>query len=149
LFNDPVRNLSFTDYKKTPAEVVNSPQGAIDEEKLAHAQAAMDAANAAMQQAIENAELSRQARQHAAEASAAAAETREFADLKSAEAEAAAAVLQAAVDELHRIEEEFNTRLASLDAIGESDKGVVTKNKAKNEAAQMRAEGTLRCALLR
>jgi hypothetical protein len=42
---------------------------------------------------------------------------------------------------LNGASQEFNTRLASLDAIGESDKGVVTKNKAKNEAAQMRAEG--------
>jgi hypothetical protein len=110
-------------FSKTPQAVVDAPQGNIDKALLDAAMAAMEAANAALQKAIAE-----------AEAAATAA----------AEADAAAAVLRAAVDELERIEKEFNDKLAALDAKGsDMELGVVKRNRAVNEAAQMRSEDPL------
>jgi len=132
-------------YKKTPLELVRSPQGEIDPVLLAAAVKACDEASAALDQASSDAEAAAAALQASKQAAAEAARSKEEADsrakqaaaakkqadsdaAKAAETHAAAqsaeatvraaeAELQSAVDEITRLEEAKRSKIATAQAV--------------------------------
>lgn len=117
-------------YKKKPDDVVNAPQGDVDEAKLKEAQDACDKAAAALDQAATEAEAARDAKD---EADAAVAK------VKAAEAE-----LQAAIDEITALEEEKANKIAKCQKIiDDPNAGAVKKGRAVQEKEQTLAEDPL------
>lgn len=106
-------------YNFTVEQAVNAPQGE-NQAEVARAQAMFDQVNAALDQ------------QREAVAQLAAAE----AELAAAEAE-----LQAAVDALKAEEDAYHGRIAACEKIANDESiGVVKRNKAANELAQLKGE---------
>jgi len=109
-------------YKATISDFVSRPQGDNTEEVM-QAQAALEAAQASLEEAIAAKEYATKEAQIAA--------------VKHEESATAEAELRAALEDLHREEETFNSRTRELTAIKEDDSiGVVKRNKAANELAQ-------------
>ena len=109
-------------YKVTVADCCSAPQGE-NQAEVARAQALFDEVNDALDS------------QRAAVAELQAAE----AQLAAAEAE-----LQSAIDSLHAEEEAYHGRIASCEKIvADETIGVVKRNKAANELAQLKAEDPL------
>jgi len=159
-------------YKKTVTDFVSRPQGGVDPEELAEAQRLVEEVQRALMQAQAAAEEARQreaeakaaaeeARERAEEARAAAEEARERAEEARAAAEEAKAredeaiekekpfkiaqeELERALAELHRQEEEYARRCKELeDRSVDPNLGVVQKNKAVNELAQLKSQDPL------
>jgi len=109
-------------YKQEPAMVARAPQGD-NEAQIKRAQEQMAKVQKAMAEVINSLAFLKQQQE-------------ELAKLK--------AELEVAVAELHRQQEAFDSKLASLDAIANDESAsTVKKSKASNEAAQMRAEDPL------
>lgn len=124
-------------YKQKPQTLVDAPQGEVDPAKLAAAQAACDAAGAALDEAARNVEISTKAKAEA-EAALAAAEEAE------AQVKAAEAVLQAAIAEIEALEEAKRAKIAKCQAIiDDPSAGVVKKGRAVSEKEQVLAEDPL------
>jgi chromosome segregation ATPase len=114
-------------YKETVDACVNSPQGD-NQEEVARCQAELDKVATALAQV--------QKEQEAAAAALAQAQAAE-AEVKAAEAE-----LEAAIAELKAQEDAYAAKIAELEAKSQTG-GVVSRNKAANELAQMKAEDPL------
>lgn len=116
-------------YNKDCKHVVDAPQGEIDQVKLDAAKAEMAKASEALDKAV-------------AERAEADAAAKAAADAKSA-AEAAQHELEEALAALKAEEEKIEARRQKLQATIDGEGGVVTKNKARNELAQLEAEDPL------
>lgn len=117
---DKNRQLSISEYLlfkygKAAAELVNSPQGTASKEDVDKAQAMVNEAMSALESCVQEEKA-----------------------LEKLQAD-----LKAAIDEMKKQEEEYNGKIAKLEAISNSDAGVVTKNRAKNELAQLKDEDPL------
>mmetsp|Transcript_16148 Transcript_16148/g.17927 ORF Transcript_16148/g.17927 Transcript_16148/m.17927 type:complete len:335 (+) Transcript_16148:27-1031(+) len=124
-------------YGKTPIDLVNSSQGEVDPEALAQAQAAVEAVSAALAEVTTAHSASVAAAASAAASLKAATEAKEKQDKAEAE-------VQAAVDELKAQEDAYNAEIAKFEKLGnDPDAGVVKKNRAKNQLAQLQAEDPL------
>jgi len=128
---DKNKRMAISEYllfkhKKLPHDLVNAPQG--DSAELAKAQALVDQATRALDELLTKLEEQK------------AAATR----LAAAEAEAAKAEeeARAALDELQAQEKALADKIASLEKKSEEG-GVVSRNKAKAELEQLRAEDPL------
>jgi hypothetical protein len=106
-------------YKKTPTQVIESPQGSVDPRKLAAAQEACDAAIEAYQKAADEAKAAAAALKASQEAAAEAAASKEAADKAQVEAEKAAddvraaeAEAQAAFDAIKALEDAKAAKVA-------------------------------------
>lgn len=145
-------------YKKTPEQLVNSPQGGLDPRVLAEAQAKLDDAQHALDKALHDADAAAEALQASKAAAAAAAKALESAEAKAAESAAALkkqedaealvrkaeAELQAAVDDLNHQEETYKHKIEELTQKSEDPNlGTVAKGKAKNELEQLKGEDPL------
>ena len=151
-FNKRMSLIEFLSYrfKKTIQEVIDAPQGG-NQEEISKAQAAVDAAQAAVDEMV--ARLAEATRTSDAADAAAAEATRaaNAAQAASDEAEAAAAPYRAAVaeneqalDALHAEEKAFNDKKEALEkAKSDMSAGVVKRNKAANELDQLLAEDPL------
>ena len=112
-------------YKVTVKDVVNAPQAANEEaaKEIEKAQAKLDASGAAMAAAVAADEAASKAHEEAAAAEKAAAD---------------------ALAEMERQQKEFDDKCAELEAKGNDDSlGVVKRNRAKQELAQMKASDPL------
>lgn len=123
-------------YKKTPQQVVDAPQGTVDQKEMDAAIAKVESASTALDQAVSD---------EAAAKTALAAATAAFKECERLEAplKQANEELDAAVADLHAEEKKIADKLASLHAIAEGNGGIVSKNKAKNEIAQMKDKDPL------
>lgn len=158
-------------YKKTPQQVIDSPQGDVDPKKLAAAQEACDASVEALSKAQDEAaasakalKASEEALQASNEAAARAAESLAASNKAAAEAaesaakaaaaakkaqdaadvvRAAEAELQAAIDEITKLETEKADKIAKCQAIIDSDAGAVKKGKAVQEKESLLSEDPL------
>jgi len=123
-------------------EFVARPQGSSDE--LRAAQEAVEAAQAALQDAVIALETSTAAAEEArfkAEAAQAAADE---SNAKASDAQAAEAELKAALDSLHAQEQAFENQKTTLKQKSEDQNvGIVTRNKAAAELAQLEATDPL------
>jgi len=117
-------------YKKTVSDFVSKPQGGIDPEELAEAQRLLDEVQRALRESQEAAEIAAQREREALEAEA---------PFKKAQEE-----LNEAIDELKRQEDEYKRKTDTLRARSEDQSlGVVQRNKASNELAQLLAQDPL------
>jgi len=117
-------------YHKTVSDFVSRPQGGVDPEELAQAQRLLDEVKASQEIAIAAAEEARLREEEAVE--------------KEKPFKIAQEELQQALDEQHRQEEEYATRCSELEARSQdSNLGVVQRNKASNELAQLKAQDPL------
>jgi len=145
-------------YKKTVSDFVSKPQGGIDPEELAEAQRLIDEVQHALQLAQAAQEEARQreeeakaaaeeARQREAEARAAAEDAREKEEIaieKEKPFKIAQEELERALAELHKQEEEYARRCSELEKRSQdSNLGVVQRNKAANELAQLKSQDPL------
>jgi len=152
-------------YHKTVSDFLSKPQGGVDPEELAETQRLVEEVNRALlvsQAAAEEARLREaeakrdedeakaaadEARARAKEAEAAAEEAREleaFAIEKEKPFKIAQEELETALAELHRQEEEYARTCNVLQAKSEDPNlGVVQKNKAVNELAQLKSQDPL------
>jgi chromosome segregation ATPase len=132
-------------YKKTPLELVNSPQGGSASAKqieaaqlqVKAAQSSVEAVNAALEESDKALKVATASAKAAAEA---------VEKMKAAEVELKAAedALRAAVAEVNAQEEAYKKKMTSLEAIASDETaGAVKKNKAANELAQMKSEDPL------
>jgi hypothetical protein len=154
---DKSKKLAMTEYlmakyDRTPRAVIDAPQGGNEkeleaaaaslqevQERMAELMEAMEEQKIALAKLHEEEAAAKQAVTKSVAAESEAKENLDLQHKQEAVVDDALAAMKAAVAELKRQEDEFNAKLASLDALGEdSTKGVVTRNKAKNEAAQMR-----------
>jgi chemotaxis protein histidine kinase CheA len=136
-----IEYLLFT-FGHTVEDFVARPQGSSDE--LVAAQKAVEAAQAALQEAVDALDASNaaadEARQKAEVAQAAADES----NAKAADAAAAEKELKDALDSLHAQEEAFEHQKETLKSKSlDQSVGVVTRNKAANELAQLEATDPL------
>jgi len=131
-------------YKKTVSDFVEKPQGGVDPEELAEAQRLLDEVKRTLHESQEAAEI---AGQREAEATAAANEARareqealdSEAPFKKAQEE-----LNEALEEVRKQEEDYKRKTDSLRARSEDmSLGVVQRNKASNELAQLLAQDPL------
>jgi len=144
-------------YHKTISDFVKRPQGDNTEE-LKEAQRQLDEAERALQIAkqasIESDEAAEIAKQEALDAKKAAIEAQsqassakisaEEARKRAEEAAAAEAELKQALDDLHQQENEYNTQCQKLKQRSEDQSlGVVQRNKASNELAQLQSQDPL------
>lgn len=137
-FNLHVSAIEYLVFKfnKTVKEVCESPQGD-NTEKIEAAQAKLDAVLAALEEVKAKLDLSEQAVAEATDAHNNAVHEENV--LASLQAE-----LQAAIDDLERIELEFKEKLENLEAtVADMSLGPVKRNKAANEAEQMKGEDPL------
>lgn len=138
-------------YKKTPTEVVDSPQGTVDPAKLAVAQEACDAAAEASGNAADEAaaaakalEASIKAAEEAAEAKKNAEDALAASEAATAKVKAAEAELQASIDEISALEKAKTDKIAKCQAIiDDPSTGVVKKGRAASEKEQILAEDPL------
>jgi len=144
-------------YKKGISDFVSRPQGDNTEElkeaqrQLDEAQRAFEVARAAMEEsdraaaiAKREAELAKKSAQEAKEQSQRAQEAATEAKKRAQEAQSAENELKAALDELHRQENEYNNTCQKLKAKSEDQSlGVVQRNKASNELAQLQSQDPL------
>lgn len=139
---DNNKRMSITEYmlskyEKKPEEVVNCPQGEVEPEKLAAAQAACNAASDALAKSADEAEQAAKA-QTAAEAALVSSEAAEAA-VKAAEVE-----LQASVDEITALEEAKAKLLEKYQkVIDDPAAGAVKKGRAVSEKEQCLSEDPL------
>jgi len=145
-------------YQKTVSEFVSRPQGGVDPEELAEAQrlieevqialrAAQAAAEEAKQREDEAKAAAEEAKQRADEAHAAAEEARQREDEaveKEKPFKIAQEELERALAVLHREEEEYARTCRELETrSNDPNLGVVQKNKAVNELAQLKSQDPL------
>jgi len=144
-------------YKKGIVDFVSRPQGDNTEElkeaqrQLDEAQRALDVAREASSQAEEaadvaarEAELAKRSAQEAKVKSEQAKSSANEARQRAEEAAAAENELRTALDELHRQEEEYNSTCSRLKTRSEDQSlGVVQRNKASNELAQLQSQDPL------
>lgn len=107
-------------FKQKPADLVNSPQGSLDNSELDAAQAQMDKAQDLLTAAVA---------------------AKEACDIAEAPLKKANEELQSAVNAIKAIEDAMATRRAKLEALAEG--GGVKGMRSKNELAQMDAEDPL------
>lgn len=129
--NGHMSMLEYLTYRfnETVEAVVNSPQGD-NQEEVARCQAELEKVATALKSVMAEQEI----------AAAALAEAQKTeAEVKAAEAE-----LEAAVAELKAQEDAYNAKIAELEAKStDTSVGVVTRNKAANELAQLKGEDPL------
>lgn len=113
-------------YKKSPIALVTAPQG--DSEELAKAQVLFDAACAALDDVLARLEAQKEAARLSAEAEKAA--------------QAAEQAAKEALAELQAQEKAFQDKLADLEKKS-NEGGVVSRNRAKAELEQLKAEDPL------
>jgi len=117
-------------YKKTVSDFISRPQGGIDPEELAEAQRLLDEVRKSQEIAIAAAEEARLREEEAVE--------------KEKPFKIAQEELQAALDEQHRQEQEYSNRCRELEQRSQDQNlGVVQRNKASNELAQLKAQDPL------
>jgi len=109
-------------YKKTPAELVNSPQGTLDRSIIDAAQAKCDEAQDLLDKA---------------------SEAKRACDIAEAPLKKANEELAVVVAEIAALEKARSDRLAELDGIINGSGGAVGKGKATNEKAQLQSEDPL------
>ena len=150
----PLAHLLLARYKVDWHHFVNAPQG--NQEEINQAQAQLDATKAAFAEsearasAASHALRAAQSAEAAAQAAAAEAKATEDealareADAREAEApfKAAQEEVEAALAAVHREEAEYNGKIEDCKRRSEEG-GVVQRNKAKNELAQLQAEDPL------
>jgi len=120
-------------FNKKGSDLVDAPQG--DPKELEAAQKLVDEASRALDEVLEQLE-----RQKVVAAELAAAEKE--AKVAVAAAEAAVAEQQKAADELQAQEDAYQAKIKALEKKSEEG-GVVSRNKAKNELEQLKAEDPL------
>jgi len=142
-------------YKKTVEQVVNSPQGD-NKEELAEATALLESAQNALEQLqrrLEEQKRALAAQKKAEEEAAAAKSSAERVEAELSEAERqlrekeslvrkAEEENKAALDELHKQEQDYQNKIAALEKATQEGT-VVQKNKAANELAQLKGEDPL------
>eukprot|EP00011_Vannellida_sp_DIVA3-517-6-12_P014162 CAMPEP_0114612154 /NCGR_PEP_ID=MMETSP0168-20121206/4478_1 /TAXON_ID=95228 ORGANISM="Vannella sp., Strain DIVA3 517/6/12" /NCGR_SAMPLE_ID=MMETSP0168 /ASSEMBLY_ACC=CAM_ASM_000044 /LENGTH=320 /DNA_ID=CAMNT_0001823135 /DNA_START=45 /DNA_END=1007 /DNA_ORIENTATION=- len=124
---DPITHVLVFKYKADWKELINRTQGD-NREEMEEAQRMLDSVVAAFKEAEARAQEARQREAEAREAEA---------PFKAAQEE-----VEAALAEVHREEAEYNGKIDDCKARSESG-GVVSRNKAKNELAQLLAEDPL------
>ena len=132
-------------------DLVNAPQGEADQAKIQEAADAVDAAKAAIDDCTEKAKVAKEdaAKARDAEASAFAdEEAAKEAEAKAVEAENTQKDLEEqvkqALAELQREEDAYKSLCDKLEADGNDDsKGIVSRNRAKNELAQLKCKDPL------
>jgi len=131
-------------YGKTVSDFVNKPQGGIDPEELAEAQRLLDEVQRAQQECIAAADNAK-AREDSAVASANEARAREQEALDAeAPFKKAQEELNAAIAEMKAQEEAYQQKCAALKAkADDTNLGVVQRNKAANELAQLQSQDPL------
>eukprot|EP01129_Flabellula_baltica_P004333 TRINITY_DN1500_c0_g1_i1.p1 TRINITY_DN1500_c0_g1~~TRINITY_DN1500_c0_g1_i1.p1 ORF type:complete len:347 (-),score=120.69 TRINITY_DN1500_c0_g1_i1:313-1323(-) len=127
-------------YGHTVDDFLARPQDASEE--LLEAQAAVEEAQAALAEANAALEASNAAAQKAAEEAEVARKSADESNAKAAEAQSAEDELKASLDALHAQEEAFESKKEEL-RIKSQEGGVVSRNKAANELAQLEATDPL------
>jgi len=131
-------------YHKSVSDFVSKPQGGVDPEELAQAQRLLDEVKTALETS-QSAANEASARENEAVAAADFARQREQEALDAeAPFKRAQDELNEAINELKRQEDDYRNRQNSLKARSEDQNlGVVQRNKASNELAQLLAEDPL------
>jgi len=127
-------------FSKSPKDLVDAPQG--DPKELEAAQALVDEANRALDEVMDQLEKQKEVAAQLAEAEKEAKKAVEASKEAAAAAEAAVAEQQKAADELQAQEDAYQAKIAALEKKSEEG-GVVSRNKAKNELEQLKAEDPL------
>uniref|UniRef100_A0A7S4P2V2 Calcium-regulated actin-bundling protein C-terminal domain-containing protein n=1 Tax=Paramoeba aestuarina TaxID=180227 RepID=A0A7S4P2V2_9EUKA len=134
-------------YAKSPAHLVNAPQG--DPKELEAAQVLVDEANAALDEVMAQLEAQKavtarlkDAEKDAERAVAAAADAVKASEEAVRACEVAAEEQKAAAAELQAQEDAYQAKIALLEKKSQEG-GVVSRNKAANELAQVKAEDPL------